>query len=83
MMNGFIFSAALLRLIGFTIIDARIIPEDDGLTVFPDVCHLERGSDIENTKSNCGIYRLDGMNYTWTLRSKDGVHEGIDAIVSQ
>lgn len=88
---GFIFSATLTRLMidfGFItcidVVNARIIPEDDGLTVFPDVCSLQRDSNSANSHSkNCGIHRLDGMNNTWTLRSEDGVHEGIYAIVSQ
>ena len=63
---------------------ARIIPNDNDLTVFPDACELfqhETTSSPTNS-GNCGVQRLDGYNHPWILRSEDGVYHDIHAIVS-
>ncbi len=62
---------------------ARIVPNDDDLSVFPDSCpNSGRWTPSSSVNANCGIHRLDGSHRSWTLRSGDGVYKEKSAIVS-
>jgi len=59
---------------------ARIIPSDDHLTVFPDNCMIDHPHPYPyQDQDNCGIQRFDR---SFLLYSDDGVYTGIPVTVS-
>ncbi len=72
-------------------VHARIRPNDDELTVYPNACDTNSDADgnrqrngfVQVDKSgNCGILRLDAEENSWLLSSKDGVYMNIPSTVS-
>ena len=80
----FVHSIAVYTIVCISYGQARIRPNDDQLTVFPDACNVDGDDDDAQGRAsgNCGVQRLDQVGHSWLLRSDDGVYADIPSTVS-